>query len=106
MKKLTMSLMTALVLSFIIPMQLNAATDSNKVSLVATKPAESADPAVLLARLDEINSMDKSKLNAPERKALRKELRLIKKDIRQQGGGVYISVGSLLIVIILLILLL
>ena len=66
-------------------------------------------PAVnaLLARLDEIALIDKATLRPPERRELRKEVRSIKNQLREgSGGGVYISVGALLIVIILLILLL
>jgi hypothetical protein len=60
---------------------------------------------VLVKRLNEIDAMDKSNLSASEKKALRKEVRAIKRDVKELGGGVYISVGVLLLIIIILILL-
>ncbi len=71
-----------------------------------TTPAEAEAAKVLILRLDEINAMDKSVMSAPEKRALRKEVRTIKKELATSGGGVYLSVGALLLVIILLIVLL
>jgi len=71
-----------------------------------TNPTEAATAKVLLNRLDEINAIDKSTLNAPEKRALRKEVRSIKKELATNSSGVYLSVGALLLVIILLIVLL
>jgi len=57
-------------------------------------------------RVNEIYAMDMSKLSAEERKSLRDEVRGIKKESKWvQGGGIYISVGALLVIILLLILL-
>jgi len=50
--------------------------------------------------------MDKSSLTATEKKDLRKELRSLKKEVRKNSNGIYISVGAIIIVILLLILLL
>lgn len=65
------------------------------------------DPVVtkisLTNRLNEIQMMDKSKLNNFEKKALRKEIRSIDKTLKLGPGGVYISVGALILIIILLI---
>jgi hypothetical protein len=70
-------------------------------------PTESRDTAAsknsLLTRLDEINSMDKSTLSHTGKKALRKEVRSIDKNLHDAYGGVYISVGALIIIILLLI---
>lgn len=57
-------------------------------------------------RLIEIKELDKSNLNSSEKKALRKEVREMKKEDRANGGGVYISVGSIIIILLLLIILL
>jgi septal ring factor EnvC (AmiA/AmiB activator) len=57
-------------------------------------------------RVAEIKSMDKSTLTKAERKELRKELKDMKKEAKALSGGVYISIGALLVVILLLILLL
>ena len=54
-------------------------------------------------RLEQIEAMDKSQMSASERKALRKETRQIKKAI---SGGVYVSAGALIVLLIILILVL
>jgi hypothetical protein len=60
----------------------------------------------LIQRLETINSMDKSTMSKSERKKLRKEVKHIKKELKPMGGGVYLSVGAILIIILLLILIL
>lgn len=71
---------------------------------VTIKDAERAK--VLNDRLIEINEMDKSNLTAVERRELRKEVRAIKEELAQISGGVYLSIGAIIIVLLLLILLL
>ena len=97
--------MTALLLSTI-PMQLKASTETKPTTTAVTKPIESEQACLLLNRLDEINSMDKSKMDSPERKQLRKEVRSIKSQLNELGEGVYISVGAIIIILLLLIILL
>jgi hypothetical protein len=53
-------------------------------------------------RVEYIKAMDKSQLTKEERKALRTELKSMKKESRAVTG-VYISVGALIIIILLLI---
>jgi 4-alpha-glucanotransferase len=63
----------------------------------------------LMNRLREIKDMDKSSLTSLEKKALRKELKAMKKEARadrNRSGGIYLSVGASIIIILLLILLL
>jgi hypothetical protein len=58
-------------------------------------------------RVEEIKSMDRSSLSKQERKELRKELREMNKTAKALGqGGVYLSVGAIIIIILLLILIL
>jgi hypothetical protein len=54
-------------------------------------------------RVEYIKAMDKSQLTKADRKALRTELKDMKKEARAVTG-VYISVGALIIIILLLIL--
>lgn len=98
--------MTALVVLSFMPMQLGAVTGRVPVPMDSTRTVEVTEPNVLISRLDEIKAMDKSNLTSKEKRALRKEVREIKSELRRNSGGVYISAGALLIVIILLILLL
>jgi hypothetical protein len=109
MKKFVYCLLaTCLSLTFI-PLQLNAATPDKPSSLVAPKPAEpseSAEAKALILRLDEISAMDMSKLKSSEKKNMRKEVRSIKRELKDISGGVYISAGALILILILLVVLL
>ena len=76
-----------------------------------TAPAVTvADPAqsqiVLASRLNEISMIDQSEMTRDQKKELRQEERGIKDALRDGSGGIYISVGALLILIIILIILL
>ena len=70
------------------------------------KPDKHIRAQQLMNRLIEIRNMDKSNLTSSEKKALRKEVREIKKEIRQNQYGVYLSIGAIIIIVVLLILLL
>jgi hypothetical protein len=59
----------------------------------------------LTSRVEEIREMDKTEMTAMEKSELRKELKSIKKDMRRDGGAIYIGTGTLLLLIILVILL-
>jgi hypothetical protein len=76
------------------------------VKLVATNPNDAAKVKVMELRLIEIKEMDKSGLKSAEKRELRNEVRTIKTQLAEMGGGVYISVGAIIIIILLLILLL
>lgn len=60
----------------------------------------------ITSRVEEIRNMDKSNLSREEKRALRKELREMKDQARALSGGVYLSVGAIIIIILLLILIL
>lgn len=111
MKKITLGIMTAFLLLTFIPTQLKAGTETSTLSVVPAKTfapteANALEANALLVRLDKIKAMDKSMLNSSERKVLRKEVRSIKSQLSEIGGGVYLSVGAIIIIILLLILLL
>ncbi len=57
-------------------------------------------------RVEEIKSMDRSELTRQDRKDLRNELLEMKKEAKAMNGGVYLSVGAIIIIILLLILIL
>lgn len=76
-------------------------------TLTATDPnAQVEANNRMLLRLEEIKAMDKSNLTHTEKKALRQEVKTIKHELTVNGGGVYISVGALLLIILLLVILL
>ena len=82
------------------------AVSAGRPGIVNTTTPAPVNLNALLLRLNEIKNMDKSNLSSSEKKALRKELRTMKHQARNSGGGVYLTIGALLIVIVLLILLL
>jgi hypothetical protein len=96
---------TCLSLTFL-QLQSNAATTAAPSSLVDSKSAESAEAKTLVLRLNEINAMDKSKLKSSDKKNLRKEVSSIRHKLREVGGGVYLSAGAIILIVILLIVLL
>jgi hypothetical protein len=106
MKKFMMCVMTAVLLLACIPTNLKAATASNPTSIPASKTPESVEAKVLHARLDEINGMNKSNLTSFEKKELRTEKRAIKKNLKQLNGGVYLSAGAIILIIVLIVILL
>jgi hypothetical protein len=56
---------------------------------------------MLLTRLDEINAIDKSHLATSETKALRKELRMIRSELKELKKGTYIPVRTLVVILLL-----
>jgi len=102
MKKLIYPLMLLAALSFNINLAV-AANDKPKTELTAEQRTELNR---ITSRVEEIKAMDKSKLSREERKELRKELKEMKKQAKAMGGGVYLSVGAIIIIILLLILIL
>lgn len=89
-----------LLLSFTIPAM---GADGSEILTYAPTEVRAAE---LQARLHEIESMDKKQLTRAERKNLRHEVREIKKELATMSGGVYLSVGAIILIALLLILLL
>jgi len=106
MKKIAICLMFACLSLTFIPIQLNASTPSESATVPAPKPAESAEAKTLELRLNEINAMDKTKMKSTEKKSLRKEVKSINRKLRELGGGVYLSAGAIILIVILIVVLL
>ncbi|MCL6462285.1 MAG: hypothetical protein I4O51_10490 [Flavobacterium micromati] len=105
MKKISFYVMMIVLSLTVMPTQIFA-SEKNPALLTDSPKEVPAEVKVMLNRLDEIKSMDKSELSSVEKKELRKEVRTIKKELKTTGNGVYLSVGAIIIVILLLILLL
>lgn len=98
--------MTVLLLLAFLSTPLKAITTTFPITTATTTPTtESAAANALIARLGEIKTMDKSTLNASEKKQLRQETRSIKRALKKMSGGVYFSVGAIIVILILLLLL-
>lgn len=96
--------MATAVILFALGLSPVSAIGTNKLPVESTMTP--AEIQVLIDRLEEIKEMDKTSMTKAEKKDLRNELRETKKEITRNGGGVYLSVGALILVIVLLILLL
>ena len=105
MKKLSFYLMIMVLSIRILPTTM-IASEKKPTAIVANSLEMPVEVKVMFNRLEEIKAIDKSSLNSSERKALRKEVRTIKADLKTTDNGVYFSVGAILIILLLLILIL
>ncbi len=108
MKKIIFCIMAIMLSLTFLPLQSFASATEKPTSLVATKApetTESAEAKALVLRLDEIKAMDMSKLKSADKKELRKEVRSIKRELKTISGGVYISAGVLIVILIILVIL-
>ncbi|KAF0200457.1 MAG: hypothetical protein FD170_3496 [Bacteroidetes bacterium] len=109
MKKITMGLMTAALMLLFIPAH---SADNSKVNPFAKKEKIeiSAEAQAMILRLEEIKAMDLTEKTKSEKKELRAEVKMIKSDLKAENlnssGGLYISVGAAILIVLLLILLL
>jgi hypothetical protein len=88
-------------------------TDSNDGEEV-THVRNESEIQQLISRVLEIKGIDRSTLDPEERESLKSELRLIKSDLQKSAreqktnrlGGVYISVGGIIIILLILLIIL
>jgi len=117
MKKLTFGLMTAFMLFLFFPNQMNAETKTSKKTTTTIVALKTDEINTMIVRLKEIKAMDFSTMKPVERKELRKEVRSIRSQLKENsnstyaattnsGHGLYISLGAAIIIALLLIILL
>jgi len=81
------------------------AVAENTAAVVKTENKLSAEEvASMTKRVEEIRSMDKSEMTSVEKRALRKEVKGIKENVRKNGEVIYISGGTLLLIILIIVL--
>lgn len=103
MKKYFIYLFTGVLAFTFIPNEMTASTTLPEI----VTPMNSIGTRVTSAnRLEEISKIDKSTLSHNEKRELRNEERGIKQSMSDGYNGVYISVGTLIIIILILIILL
>ncbi len=71
----------------------------------STTPDKAHRAAQLNDRLQEIRAMKLKELPRAERKALRAEVKEIKHELAEISGGVYLSVGAIILIALLILLL-
>lgn len=96
----------ALSLIALVPNTSSATGIFSKKEKVEVTAVQAERTKVITARLYEIKAMDKSNMSASEKKSLRKEVKAMKQEMREGGGGIYLSIGAVIIIILLLIILL
>jgi hypothetical protein len=107
MKTLSKLKMVILLLALVLSLPMIANTNNPiTTSALSSAPSEDAKTEVLLNRLNEIKDMDKSNLTRADKKALRSEVKAIKKSMKASSRGIYLSVGAIIIIILILILIL
>lgn len=83
---------------------------AGKNNLKATTPVATENKLTteevnrLKTRVEEIRSMDKSEMTLTEKRELRKELRSTKENVRKSGEVIYISGGTILLIVLILLL--
>lgn len=103
MRKIKLFILSVLTFSFFSIASVQAKGDEK----LETEPTMTeAELQVLVDRLEMIKTLDKSSMERSEKKEFRSEVKEIKEEIKRNSGGVYLSIGALLLVIILLVLLL
>jgi len=124
MKRITVLLMTILLSFSLVPSYATlettpttATTTSSSSTTTTTTTTTSSDATtansgakaasqVLISRLDEIKAMDKTNMSSADKRVLRKEVKSIRKTLRYEHGGIYLSLGAIIIIVLLLIILL
>jgi hypothetical protein len=76
------------------------------VSAVNEITAEQNDPQMMVKRLHTIKEMNLSALNASEKKSIQAEVLSIQHTLQTKDGGIYLSVGAIIIILLILILVL
>ena len=81
-----------------------AASKAEKKVATTENKMTSEEASRLTKRVEEIRDMDKTNLTVTEKRELRKELKATKENIRKDGGYIYVSAGTVILIIILVIL--
>jgi hypothetical protein len=76
------------------------------LTVSANRTSGKLEASAVLERLNVIKTMDKSHLSSSEKSQLRSEVSGIKSQLKELDGGIYLSVGAIIIILLLLILLL
>lgn len=103
MKKLTNFLSVLLLLTFMAPVAMAGGAE-DKVGEPELTAEEQARMEEIERRVGEIKAMEFSELSKDELKEVRTELKELKREAKQAGGGIYLSVGAIIIILLILIL--
>ena len=104
LQKLVKPVLLALFISLSLPAFSNTLVPGTEMSAVpAENPNKTTDP---LLRLQQIKNMNMENLSRAEKRDLRKEIKGIRKALKEQKNGIYLSLGAIVIIVVVLLLLL
>lgn len=102
-------LLFALLMVFALTAPATFGASKSAKNIAATNKTENKmteeEASRLTKRVEEIRDMDKTNLTVTEKRELRKELKAAKENIRKDGGYIYVSAGTVILIIILVLLL-
>ena len=103
MKNLTNFLSILLLLTFMSPIAMagEAKDRAEKPDLTIEEQARMEE---IEQRVEEIRAMEFSGMSKEELRDVRTELKELKREAKQNGGGIYLSVGAIIIILLILIL--
>lgn len=113
MKKLSVYITLGMLLLLAVPNYMQAASNdpvptenAAETEVNETTELTVAEMEAMVARVYEIKDMKKSDLSKTERKELRNEVKEIRRELKEAGnGGLYISTGAIIIILLLIIIL-
>jgi len=91
-------------MSFANTTKAKSATENSVTAATADKKLSADEIAVLNARITEIRHMDKSEMTTLEKRELKTEMKGIKENVRKNGEIIYISGGTLLLIVLIIVL--
>jgi hypothetical protein len=94
---------TICILAILLSLTFNPSSISAQPAAETTHMTEAEQAKHMLNRLDEIKKMDPKQMSKAEKKNIRREVKAIEKKLSAISGGVYISAGALIVILILLI---
>lgn len=103
MKKISLGLIVMGLLFITGSSQLKASNNVNNNLIKKENVNETKIAKQLLVRLYEIKELDKTNLTNLEKLTLKNEIKDIKNKLAPLSGGIYLSVGTIILILILLI---
>ncbi|KEO73649.1 seryl-tRNA synthetase [Anditalea andensis] len=105
MKKLSQLLMCLMLFTAVAPSLAEAKGLKNDTDNTEISAEDQARLSEIDTRVAEIKEMDFSEMTKAEKKEIRNELKSLNKESKQLAGGVYISVGAIIIILLIILLL-
>jgi Flp pilus assembly protein TadB len=99
-----MILMFSATMAFAGKTDIKSNSDNTAVIAKTENKLSAEEVTRLTKRVEEIRDMDKSDMTATEKRELRKEVKGIKENVRKNGEVIYISGGTLLLIILIIVL--